>query len=61
MFFGLKAERLMKYALANGYIDTTIQKGGVPETAAAAMTLEACPRIALKGSSSNSGRQADID
>lgn len=33
LFFGLKAERLMKYALANGYIDTTIQKGGVPETA----------------------------
>ena len=31
LFFGLKAERLLKYALANGCIDTTIQKGGVPE------------------------------
>ena len=30
LFFGLKAERLMKFALENKCIDTSIQKGGVP-------------------------------
>ena len=31
IFFALKADRLLKYALANQYIDTTVQKGGVPD------------------------------
>ena len=31
LFFALKAERLMRYALANNYIDTSVQKGGVPD------------------------------
>ena len=30
LYFGLKADRLTKYAVANGYIDTSVQKGGVP-------------------------------
>ena len=30
MFFSLKSERILDFALANGYIDTSIQKGGVP-------------------------------
>merc|ERR1712212_635220 len=30
LFFGLKAERLLKFAIANECIDTSIQKGGVP-------------------------------
>ena len=31
IFFALKADRLLKYALANKYIDTAVQKGGVPD------------------------------
>ena len=30
LFFSLKSERILDFALANGYIDTSIQKGGVP-------------------------------
>ena len=30
LYFGMKADRLTKYAVANGYIDTSVQKGGVP-------------------------------
>ena len=30
LFFSLKSERIIDYVLANGYIDTSIQKGGVP-------------------------------
>ena len=30
LFFGLKAERLLKFAIVNECIDTSIQKGGVP-------------------------------
>ena len=31
LFFALKAKRLLTFALANNYIDTSIQKGGIPE------------------------------
>ena len=31
LFFAMKAERLLRYALANNYIDTSVQKGGVPD------------------------------
>ena len=31
LFFALKAKRLVNYALANKFIDTSIQKGGIPE------------------------------
>ena len=31
LFFALKARRLLTFALANNYIDTSIQKGGIPE------------------------------
>ena len=31
LYFALKAGRLLRYALDNRYIDTSIQKGGVPE------------------------------
>ena len=31
LYFALRADRLVKYTLANGYIDRSIQKGGVPE------------------------------
>ena len=31
LFFAMKAERLLKYSLANQYIDTSVQKGGVPD------------------------------
>ena len=30
LYFGMQADRLVTYTLANGYIDTSIQKGGVP-------------------------------
>ena len=30
LFFGMKADRLTQFAMANGRIDTSIQKGGVP-------------------------------
>ena len=30
LYFGMQADRLVSYTLANGYIDTSIQKGGVP-------------------------------
>ena len=30
LFFSLKSERILDFALANEYIDTSIQKGGVP-------------------------------
>ena len=30
LFFGMKADRLAQFAMANGRIDTSIQKGGVP-------------------------------
>ena len=30
LFFSFKAKRLLDYLLANNYIDTTIQKGGIP-------------------------------
>ena len=30
LYFALKADRLLKYTLQNQYIDTSIQKGGVP-------------------------------
>ena len=30
LYFALQADRLVTYTLANGYIDTSIQKGGVP-------------------------------
>ena len=30
LYFGLQADRLVTYTLASGYIDTSIQKGGVP-------------------------------
>merc|ERR1712213_49860 len=30
LFFGMKADRLTKFAMENGRIDTSIQKGGVP-------------------------------
>ena len=30
LFFALKSERIMDFVLANEYIDTSIQKGGVP-------------------------------
>ena len=30
LYFALRADRLLSYALDNGYIDTSIQKGGVP-------------------------------
>ena len=30
LYFSFKAKRLLDYTLANGYIDTTIQKGGIP-------------------------------
>ena len=30
LLFSLKSERILDFALANGYIDTSIQKGGVP-------------------------------
>ena len=33
LFFRMKADRLTKFAMANGYIDTSIQKGGVPGVA----------------------------
>ena len=31
MYFAQRAERLGKYTLANGYIDRSIQKGGMPK------------------------------
>ena len=31
LFFALKAKRLLTFALANNYIETPIQKGGIPE------------------------------
>ena len=31
LFFAMKAERLLRYALANNFIDTSVQKGGVPD------------------------------
>jgi hypothetical protein len=30
IFFGLKADRLLNFLLTNGYIDTSLKKGGVP-------------------------------
>ena len=30
LYFAMKADRLLEFVLANGYIDSTIQKGGVP-------------------------------
>ena len=30
LYFGMQADRLVTYTLANDYIDTSIQKGGVP-------------------------------
>ena len=30
LYFALRADRLLSYAVKNGYIDTSIQKGGVP-------------------------------
>ena len=30
LFFSMKSERIIDFVLANGYIDTSIQKGGVP-------------------------------
>ena len=30
LYFALRADRLLRYVLENGYIDTSIQKGGVP-------------------------------
>ena len=32
LFFAMKAERILEYVLANEYIDTSIQKGGIPAT-----------------------------
>ena len=31
LYFALRADRLVKYTLPNGYIDLSIQKGGVPD------------------------------
>ena len=33
LYFAMRADRLLKYTLQNKYIDTSIQKGGVPEVA----------------------------
>ena len=30
LYFAMRADRLMSFVLENGYIDTSIQKGGVP-------------------------------
>ena len=30
IYFALRADRLLKFSLANNYIDTSVQKGGVP-------------------------------
>ena len=32
LYFSLRADRLLQFALSNNYIDTSIQKGGVPGT-----------------------------
>ena len=32
LFFAMKADRILEYVLANEYIDTSIQKGGIPAT-----------------------------
>ena len=61
LYFALRADRLLQFSLANKYIDTSVQKGGVPRISGCLEHTSILSQLIREAKAGKKGLICDLD